>query len=251
MLRLSKRLLAVAALAADALGTVEEAAGKCLADVGTDHGYIPIYLLGQGHCSRAIAMDIKEGPLARAGEHIREHGLTAYIETRLSDGLAGLEAGEAEVIVIAGMGGATMSGILEAGADIITMDTELILQPQSEILQFRRYLIEQGFTLIEEQMVTEDGKFYPMMRVRLLRPGEENPVYDETELAYGPLLLAKRHPVLKEYLLRQQRKNLEIRERLERHAGDEIKNGRLAELERENTRLQWALHMYGEKDDDL
>ena len=139
---------------------------KCVADVGTDHGYLPIWLVEQGIADRAIAMDLRTGPLQRAQEHIREHQLGAYIETRLSDGLAALHRDEAQVIVIAGMGGATMSGILEAGQAVISPDTILVLQPQSELYEFRRYLVTHGFRLLSEDMVEEDGKYYPMMKVQ-------------------------------------------------------------------------------------
>lgn len=193
MIQLSKRLQAVAHLAAG-LGNI-----GCVADVGTDHGYIPIYLVEQGICEHAIAMDIRKGPLQRAQEHIKQYQLGDYIETRLSDGLVALGRQEAQVIVIAGMGGATMQGILEAGQAVIGPDTMLVLQPQSELLEFRRYLFRQGYRLLEEDIVEEDGKYYPMMKVQ--RPGQPELVpYTAGELRYGPLLLGRKHPVLREFL---------------------------------------------------
>lgn len=166
MIQLSKRLQAVAELA-------KTASIRCVADIGTDHGYIPIWLVEQGIAERAIAMDIRIGPLQRAQKHIREQGLEAYIETRLSDGLAALRREEAQVIVIAGMGGATMSGILEAGRSVISPDTILVLQPQSELYEFRRYLAEHDFVLLAEDMVEEDGKYYPMMKVQMRGAAEK------------------------------------------------------------------------------
>lgn len=212
MQRLSKRLQAVAELAAHSVGAAE---GGCAADIGTDHGYIPIWLVEQKLVGHAIAMDIGKGPLQRAREHIEEHQLGAYIETRLSDGLAALKKGEAQVIIIAGMGGATMSGILEAGKAVIASDTVLVLQPQSELLEFRQYLFTHGYKLLAEDMVEEDGKYYPMMKV--CRSGKEKDTelnrpedmalgqaaYTEAELRWGPMLLAQRHPVLREFLVRQ------------------------------------------------
>ena len=140
MIQLSRRLQAAAQLAA-----VPEL--RCVADVGTDHGYLPIWLVEQGFAKRAIAMDVRQGPLQRAREHIEEHQLSAYIETRLSDGLAALQRDEVQVIVIAGMGGATMKEILQAGQSVIGVDTVLVLQPQSELYEFRRFM------LISEDMV--------------------------------------------------------------------------------------------------
>lgn len=223
MIQLSKRLQAVAELAA---GRVEHGGRsvaevpertktpqiECVADVGTDHGYLPIWLVEQGIADRAIAMDVRTGPLQRAQEHIREHQLGAYIETRLSDGLAALHRDEAQVIVIAGMGGATMSGILEAGQAVISPDTILVLQPQSELYEFRRYLVTHGFRLLSEDMVEEDGKYYPMMKVQ---KGLKAPLsYTEEELRYGPLLLRERHPVLKEFLLWQLKQKERILEQI-------------------------------------
>lgn len=223
MIQLSKRLQAVAELAA---GRVEHGGRsvadepertktqqiECVADVGTDHGYLPIWLVEQGIADRAIAMDVRTGPLQRAQEHIREHQLGAYIETRLSDGLAALHRDEAQVIVIAGMGGATMSGILEAGQAVISPDTILVLQPQSELYEFRRYLVTHDFRLLSEDMVEEDGKYYPMMKVQ---KGLKAPLsYTEEELRYGPLLLEERHPELKEFLLWQLKQKERILEQI-------------------------------------
>lgn len=223
MIQLSKRLQAVAELAAGrmehggrSVAEVPERTKtpqiKCVADVGTDHGYLPIWLVEQGIADKAIAMDVRTGPLQRAQEHIREHQLGAYIETRLSDGLAALHRDEAQVIVIAGMGGATMSGILEAGQAVISPDTILVLQPQSELYEFRRYLVTHGFRLLSEDMVEEDGKYYPMMKVQ---KGLKAPLsYTEEELRYGPLLLEERHPVLKEFLLWQLKQKERILEQI-------------------------------------
>lgn len=223
MIQLSKRLQAVAELAAGRMEhggrSVAEVPERtktpqieCVADVGTDHGYLPIWLVEQGIADRAIAMDVRTGPLQRAQEHIREHQLGAYIETRLSDGLAALHRDEAQVIVIAGMGGATMSGILEAGQAVISPDTILVLQPQSELYEFRSYLVTHGFRLLSEDMVEEDGKYYPMMKVQ---KGLKAPLsYTEEELRYGPLLLEERHPVLKEFLLWQLKQKERILEQI-------------------------------------
>ena len=106
MVKISNRLMTAAALVTQ---------GYTLADVGTDHGYIPIYLLQQKKIPSAIAMDINEGPLERAKEHIALYGLQAYIQTRLSDGVAALKPGEVEAVLIAGMGGGLVMHILKTG----------------------------------------------------------------------------------------------------------------------------------------
>ena len=118
--------------------------GSRLADVGTDHGYIPIALVLRGKISSAVAMDVNPGPLKRAEEHICGQKLSAYIETRLSDGLTALQAGEADTVLIAGMGGNLTKRILAEGKEVLETVKELVLQPQSEIWKVRRWLRENG-----------------------------------------------------------------------------------------------------------
>lgn len=137
MVKISNRLMTAAALVTQ---------GYTLADVGTDHGYIPIYLLQQKKIPAAIAMDINEGPLERAKEHIALYGLQAYIQTRLSDGVAALKPGEVEAVLIAGMGGGLIMHILKDGEKVCQSAKELILQPQSEIERVREFLREEDQT---------------------------------------------------------------------------------------------------------
>ena len=200
-IQISRRLKAVAALVSP---------GLVLADVGCDHGYIPIYLIQKGKIPRAIAMDINQGPLLRAREHIREWGLEDYIETRLSDGVEALNPGEAQCLVIAGMGGPLMEKILTQGKDVVKNMIELILQPQSEIGHFRRFLAENGYAVIKEDMVEEDGKYYPMMKA----VQGQMKYTKKAEYLYGKELLEKRHPVLKEFLEKEDRAARELLEKL-------------------------------------
>ena len=114
--------------------------GNRLADVGTDHGYIPIALRLEGVIPSALAMDINPGPLERAKEHIRQFDLETDIHTRLSDGVQALCPGEADSVLIAGMGGLLMVRILENGQGVLAGCRELVLQPQSDIRSVRAYL---------------------------------------------------------------------------------------------------------------
>jgi tRNA (adenine22-N1)-methyltransferase len=192
-MQLSKRLTAIAQMVTE---------GNRLVDVGCDHGYLPVYLVLEGKIPGAIAMDVRSGPLSRAQEHILEYGLSDYIETRLSDGLAALRPGEGDTLVIAGMGGFLMERILMDGREVLPGFQELILQPQSDLRHFRRFIREMGFAIAGEEMIFEDGKFYPMIRVV---PGEEivEEPYTEVEEAFGRYLLKERHPVLLQYLERE------------------------------------------------
>ena len=155
-MQLSKRLRAVADLVPG--GTVP-------ADVGTDHAYIPIALVEEGKIPRALAMDINQGPLTRAEENIKAHGLEEKIETRLSDGLEKMKKGEADTVLIAGMGGLLTVRILSSKREVLGGAT-LVLQPQSDLPSVRGWLAEEGYAITAEDLVLEDGKYYPMMRAQ-------------------------------------------------------------------------------------
>ena len=125
-MELSKRLTAVASLVTE---------GASVADIGTDHGYIPIYLVKQQIAEKAIALDINRGPLERARLHITGHGLKDRIETRLSDGLANVVPGEVDTMVAAGMGGALIIKILKEGRDVVEKLDYCNLRSPSQRLQ--------------------------------------------------------------------------------------------------------------------
>ena len=202
MAGMSKRLLTVAGLVSP---------GIRLADVGTDHGYVPIYLVKKGIITSAVAIDIGKGPLLRAEEHIRQEGLEGRIRTRLSDGLLGLEPGETDGMVAAGMGGGLVIHILSEGRKQVEKMKEFIIQPQSEIRRVREYLRDAGYRVVQEDMVREDGKFYPVMKA--VRGREED--LTEAELEFGKFLLREGHPVLREYLEREERLCHKVLEELE------------------------------------
>ena len=200
--------------------------GNVLADIGCDHGFVSIYLLEKGICPKVIAMDVNEGPLLRAKEHIDERGLTSYIDVRLSNGMEKLLLGEADSILIAGMGGRLVIKILTDSMEKAKQLKEIVLQPQSEIHLVRQFLRDCGFHILHEDMVKDNGKFYPAMRV-VWR--EEKPrILLEEELWYGPLLLKEKHPVLREYLENERAKYAMIAE-------DIANNGNNMDKSKENT----------------
>ena len=184
--------------------------GNRVCDVGCDHGYLSIYLVQKKISPKIIAMDVRTGPLSRCTEHVMQYGLEQYIEQRLSDGLEALAPGEADTVVCAGMGGKLMQAILSRQHETAKSLKELILQPQSEVMAFREFLRSQGYRTVEENMIEEEGKFYPMMKVL---PGEtpifcENPLYDR----FGELLLREANPVLLRFLEYRKGVLLSIRE---------------------------------------
>ncbi len=191
MQELSKRLLTVA-------GMVEN--DSVVADIGTDHAYIPIYLVEQGVCKKAIAMDVNPGPLERAREHILASGLSEQIVTRLSDGLAKLSENEADTYVIAGMGGPLMVSILARRMDLLQKGKTLVLQPQSEIGEVREFLIHNHYKIIQEDMFYDMEKTYVAMKAI---KSKESITYTKTQYIFGKLLLENLNPVLFEYLKKQ------------------------------------------------
>lgn len=212
--------------------------GSVLVDVGCDHGYLPIYLIETGHIPRAIAMDVNLGPLQHAAEHIDRAGLGDYIETRLSDGLKGLQPGEAESLVIAGMGGALTVRILSDTPEVWQKMREVILQPQSEIEAVRRYLYDAGFYIVRESMVEEDGKYYMMMRgiSKTAAETQDGSVISESGMTaayyrYGGCLIRQRNPVLLRYLEKSRRQLEAIRQNLLRQEQTESIALRLQEVQ--------------------
>lgn len=267
MIKISQRLQMIAGLVTE---------GGRLADVGTDHGYIPIWMKQNDRIASAIAMDVNQGPLDSAKEHIHACQLDAYIETRLSDGLDALGKEDADTVVIAGMGGALTIRILQRGLEKFGRRAdgswnwsvrELILQPQSEIDEVRRFLREQGFQIVDEDMLVEDGKYYTAMRAVpadvITDDPEQNGIdkmIQETcsgilaehdfqnecstvsmEDLFGPVLLAKKHPVLKEWIQREIRIQEKILSSLTKAGNAERSKERRQEVEERLRLLEHAL----------
>ncbi len=203
-MELSKRLRAI-------VDMVEE--GDRPADIGCDHGYVSICLIEEGKCSFVIAMDVNQGPLLRAKENIERKGLAHYITTRLSDGAAALEEGEADTLICAGMGGRLTIHILEDAIKRLNTIKNLILQPQSEIWLVRRFLLQNHYSIVKENMIYEDGKYYSIMRAE--KSTAEVSAYTSKEEVYGPILIKERHPVLFQYLKKEKEATIRNIEYLE------------------------------------
>lgn len=222
--QLSNRLLAAA-------GMVTK--GNIVADIGCDHAYTSIYLCQAGIAPKVIAMDVNKGPLVGARAHVEEAGLTEQIDIRLSDGLQKLVPGEADSVLLCGMGGLLMIKILSDYPEATASLKELILQPQSEVGEIRRYLHKQGYEITKEHMLKEDGKFYVMMRA----VKSEVPQQYETECdyIYGKLLLEEKNPVLADFLDREHRLRADVLTAL---AGQDTEN---AKARRESLGREFSL----------
>lgn len=154
-MKLTSRLEAVASLILP---------GKCIADIGTDHAYIPVHACSSGLCPRAIAADVAPGPLEAAKGHVREAGLTEVIDCRLGDGLTCLAPHEADGAVMAGMGGVLIVHMLTAAPDVWQAMEFLVLQPQSDAAAVRRFVYEHDWHIDDERLVIDDGRLYEVLR---------------------------------------------------------------------------------------
>jgi len=141
-------------------------AGARLADVGTDHAYLPAALVLEGKIPWAVAADLRRGPLDRAQATVREYGLTGKVVFRLCDGLSGIRPDEVDAVVIAGMGGETISAILAAAPWTREQDMPLILQPMSSMHDLRGWIQENGYQIEEERLVREGDNLYTALSVR-------------------------------------------------------------------------------------
>ncbi|MBS7008356.1 tRNA (adenine(22)-N(1))-methyltransferase [Anaerostipes sp.] len=172
--------------------------GMYVADIGTDHGYIPIYLTSSGISDRAYAMDVNRGPLERARQNIKKEGLDGQIECILSDGMGALPD-DADSAVIAGMGGDLMEQILIRGEDKLGSVAELVLSPQSHWEKVRKFLHRHGFAIEKEALVKEDGKYYIVIKAVKGREAYQFP----WQYTYGNCLPSSKDPCMKEYLLKE------------------------------------------------
>ena len=179
--KLSMRLQAVASyIGQDAV----------LADIGSDHAYLPAHLALDGRIRKGIAGEVARGPYESAMATIREAGLDGKVEARLADGLAAIrEEDGVDTVAIAGMGGPLIASILEDGKGHLKNVSRLVLQPNIHALAIRSWAVENGWHIVEEEILEEDSKIYEVL---VLERG--NASYDDLELRFGPIL-SERQPV--------------------------------------------------------
>lgn len=220
---------------------VEMVDERRIADIGCDHAFVSIDLLLSNKAEKVIAMDVRKGPLAIAEQNIRSYGLENKISVRLSDGFSALDVGEVDCAIIAGMGGLLMVRILQQAKEHLSAGIHLVLQPQSEADELRSFLVEQGYKIVAEQMLMDEDKYYTVMKAV---PTEGECVqYSRAELCFGPCLLKSRDEVLHTYLVRQNDKLQELKERLLHIDTDKAKN-RLEEIEAERCLIRESLHIF-------
>ncbi|HFE46136.1 MAG TPA: SAM-dependent methyltransferase [Nannocystis exedens] len=176
-LALSPRLAAIAALVPD---------GKIVADIGTDHALLPTALVVGGRIKRAIACDRRVGPLAAARRTVAHYGVEDRVSLRLGDGLETIDEGEADVVIIAGMGSESLRSILSAGLDLLPSIERLVLQPNGEVEPVRRWLVSRGWDLVDERLVEDRGRYYTVVAAEAAIGGRRHYVAADWHL--GPIL---------------------------------------------------------------
>lgn len=169
-----------------------------LADIGTDHAYLPVYLLQEQRIASAIAGDIAQGPCRAAENTVAMYNMKQKVQVRLGSGLKVITPGEASCISIAGMGGSTMVEILSADMETAKAAQRLVLQPQTGAAGLRKWLLSNGWALVDEILVWENKRLYEIIVAE--RSETAVPDYSAAELEIGPVLLAKQHPLLQDQL---------------------------------------------------
>ncbi|SNX54930.1 class I SAM-dependent methyltransferase [Thermoanaerobacterium sp. RBIITD] len=170
--------------------------GMKVADIGTDHGYIPVYLSLNGISDYIVATDIKSGSLNKAINEIKKNKLSTKIITRLGSGLKVLNLNEVDIAIIAGMGGILIADILEKDKNIASTIKRFILQPMKASDYLRYYLNKNGYRIIDEDLILENEKYYEII---VAEHGHEI-INDNIFYEIGKKLIEKRHPLVKDYI---------------------------------------------------
>lgn len=254
--------------------------GNRVADIGCDHAYTAIYLIKKDIAKKVIALDINKGPLEKAKKNISLYGLDDYIETRLSDGGKELKDDEVDSILISGMGGRLTNKILSDSIDIVKNCKQLVLQPQSEIHLVREYIQEIGFSIIYEDMLIDDGKYYVIINamneydvnklaqvsnandekvLNKVKENKEDKKYKEIKESiedkdihseelfnkYGKYLLENKNEILYKFLIKKKNKIEHILSQLRSNSVNELNNkDRIAELDRDLELIREGIRYY-------
>lgn len=191
--------------------------GGTILDIGSDHAYLPIYLVKEELVSQAIAGEVVEGPYEKAKKEVANQALTNKISVRLGNGFEVLKKNESiNTVFICGMGGLLISEIIEKGEkqNKIPKNSRLVLQANNKEKELRVNLSHWNFQIIEESIVKENNKFYEIMVVKKV---ENQPIYSKEEFSYGPILLKEKNSIFQEKWQKIIDKNKEILENLDKN----------------------------------
>lgn len=190
-----------------------------VADIGTDHGYIPIYLIENNISKKVIATDISKNSLEKAIENVNIYNYENKIDTRHGNGLETIKEYEVDTVIIAGMGGILIKDIVDKSWSKRDSITNFILQPNIATSELRKYLIEKNFEILDEKLVKDGKKYYEILYVKKgLNKFEEDPFYE-----IGNKLIENKDPLLKDFINYKLKINLSIIKELEKEDGDNSK----------------------------
>ncbi len=184
------------------LKRIAEHVDKCesVADIGTDHGYIPIYLVKEGICEKAIASDINKGPIEKAKINVAFEGVSDKVKCLLGPGLNPLKIGEVNGVILAGMGGNLTRDILLADMEKVKKYDFIILQPAQNPEVLREFLYKNDYEIIDEDLIKDEGRFYELFKVKYNENSEKLVLEDELEYEVSSLLREKDHTLFKEFI---------------------------------------------------
>lgn len=195
--------------------------GSRVADIGTDHAYLPVFLIRTSVSPYVVAGEVNQGPWERAKQHVCEANLQHRIDVRMGDGLEIVAPGEVDGVVMAGMGGMLMNKMMSEGYEKLRTIRRLVLQPNVEVESVRRWLYDRHWRITEEAILEEEGKFYEVIaaeKAESLRPTE--PGEWQRRIRFGPCLLQERSPTfIKKWHREWQRLN-QVLQQLERARPD-------------------------------
>ena len=210
-MKLTDRLLKIASLVTK---------GKKIADIGTDHGYIPVYLLNKGYIDFAILADVNKGPLENARSEVRHNNLMDKVDLRLGSGIEVLNENEVDEVIIAGMGGILISELLEAKKSVAHSLDKLILQPMQAQDELRKYLLNNGYEILDEVLVKEDFRIYEIIVTQYT--GKNTNIEDEIYYEVGKKLIENNDSLLNELIDKKIFMYNSILNKLEGKTGEEI-----------------------------
>lgn len=167
-----------------------------VADIGTDHGYIPAYLINSGKCTRVIGTDISKGSLDKIIQYVKQLNYEDYIESRLGNGLEVIKENEVDTVIIAGMGGLLIRDILEKDVKVTNSISNFILQPMIAAKELREYLINNNYKIIDEELLYEEKKYYEIIYAIKGKSAVENDI----DYEISPILVKNKHPLLLDYI---------------------------------------------------
>lgn len=229
--------------------------GLVVVDVGTDHAYLPIFLVQQEICPRVIGVEVNPGPLRSAEQQVQAAGLTSWIDIRAGNGLQAIQVGEAQIAVVAGMGGKTICEILQASPAVTASLNRLILQPMGAIRRVRAWLRQNAWNIVQEELLLEDAVFY-LVIVAEPQPPKDSALLaasdcetqdlalptannrETEELEVGEFLLERRHPLLPRYLKQQMER--------EQRVLNQLNQSKDSNLNEKREKLQKRIELFGE-----